>query len=206
MKIGSLFAGIGGFDIGFERAGFEVAWCAEWDRAAQAVLRTRFPRATVYGDIREIDLDALAPVDVICGGFQCQASAPDSPAQGVDYSMTQCGSFDGSTHPSSFSRMSPDCCRAITDSTSPPSSVKWAKAGIVRRSDGEFWTVSTSEWPNDAVVCSLSEVLEPDAPSRYSLSPKAAAGILRRAERRGKRLPEKLKEALLLTAAMSPTQ
>ena len=72
MKIGSLFAGIGGFDLGFERAGFEVAWCAEWDRAAQAVLRTRFPRATVYGDIREIDLDALAPVDVICGGFPCQ--------------------------------------------------------------------------------------------------------------------------------------
>ena len=72
MKIGSLFAGIGGFDLGFERAGFEVAWCAEWDRAAQAVLRTRFPRATVYGDIREIDLDALAPVDVICGGFHCQ--------------------------------------------------------------------------------------------------------------------------------------
>lgn len=72
LRVGSLFAGIGGFDLGFERAGFEVAWCAEWDRAAQAVLRTRFPRATVYGDIREIDLDALAPVDVVCGGFPCQ--------------------------------------------------------------------------------------------------------------------------------------
>jgi DNA (cytosine-5)-methyltransferase 1 len=72
LRVGSLFAGIGGFDLAFERAGFEVAWCVEWDRAAQAVLRTRFPRATVYGDIREIDLDALAPVDVICGGFPCQ--------------------------------------------------------------------------------------------------------------------------------------
>jgi DNA (cytosine-5)-methyltransferase 1 len=72
MKVGSLFAGIGGFDLGFERAGFEVAWCVEWDKAAQAVLRRRFPRAIVYGDITQVDPDELAPVDVVCGGFPCQ--------------------------------------------------------------------------------------------------------------------------------------
>lgn len=72
MKVGSLFAGIGGFDLGFERAGFEVAWCVEWDKAAQAVLRKRFPNAQVYGDIREVDPDKLERVDVICGGFPCQ--------------------------------------------------------------------------------------------------------------------------------------
>lgn len=72
MKVGSLFAGIGGFDLGFERAGFEVAWCVEWDRNAQAVLRKRFPNAQVYGDIREVDPDKLERVDVICGGFPCQ--------------------------------------------------------------------------------------------------------------------------------------
>jgi site-specific DNA-cytosine methylase len=47
MKVGSLFAGIGGFDLGFERAGFEVTWCVEWDKNAQAVLRKRFPNAQV---------------------------------------------------------------------------------------------------------------------------------------------------------------
>ena len=72
MKVGSMFAGIGGFDLGFERAGFEVAWCIEWDKHAQAVLRKRFPNAKVYGDIREVDPDALERVDVICGGFPCQ--------------------------------------------------------------------------------------------------------------------------------------
>jgi len=72
MKVGSLFAGIGGFDLGFERAGFEVAWCVEWDKNAQAVLRKRFPNAKVYGDIREVDPDKLERVDVICGGFPCQ--------------------------------------------------------------------------------------------------------------------------------------
>jgi DNA (cytosine-5)-methyltransferase 1 len=72
MKVGSLFAGIGGFDLGFERAGFEVAWCVEWDKNAQAVLRKRFPNAQVYGDIREVDPDKLERVDIICGGFPCQ--------------------------------------------------------------------------------------------------------------------------------------
>lgn len=72
MKVGSLFAGIGGFDLGFERAGFDAAWCVEWDKNAQAVLRKRFPNAQVYGDIREVDPGKLERVDVICGGFPCQ--------------------------------------------------------------------------------------------------------------------------------------
>ena len=72
MKVGSLFAGIGGFDLGFLRAGFQVAWCVEFDKNAQAVLRARFPDAVIYGDIREVDETKLEPVDVICGGFPCQ--------------------------------------------------------------------------------------------------------------------------------------
>jgi DNA (cytosine-5)-methyltransferase 1 len=67
-----MFSGIGGFDLGFERAGFRIAWCIEFDKAAQAVLRKRFPRAKIYGDIREVDALELERVDVICGGFPCQ--------------------------------------------------------------------------------------------------------------------------------------
>jgi|APGre2960657404_1045060.scaffolds.fasta_scaffold20390_2 DNA (cytosine-5)-methyltransferase 1 len=72
MKVGSLFAGIGGFDLGFERADFEVAWSVEWDKNAQNVLRKRFPKTRVLGDIREVDANSLERVDVICGGFPCQ--------------------------------------------------------------------------------------------------------------------------------------
>jgi hypothetical protein len=57
-----------------------------------------------------------------------------------------------------------------------------------------------SEWPNDAAVCSLSQVLEPTAPQRFFLSAKACAGILRRAEKRGKALPEALRLALATVA------
>jgi hypothetical protein len=61
----------------------------------------------------------------------------------------------------------------------------------------EFSTLNGSEWPRDAVVCSLSDTLEIGAvPQRFYLSAKACAGILRRAEKRGKQLPEALKIAL----------
>ena len=62
----------------------------------------------------------------------------------------------------------------------------------------ESWTRNGSEWPSDAAVCSLSDVLEAtrDVPQRFFLSPRACAGILRRAEKRGKALPELLSQAL----------
>ena len=57
-------------------------------------------------------------------------------------------------------------------------------------------THNTSESLRDADVSSLSEVLEMSAPEKYSLSAKACRGILRRAEKRGKVLPDMLREAL----------
>jgi hypothetical protein len=60
-----------------------------------------------------------------------------------------------------------------------------------------FLTLSGSEWPNAAVVCSLLDTLEiGDLPQRYYLSATACAGILRRAAKRGKELPEMLERAL----------
>src|SRR5690606_9855868 len=72
---------------------------------------------------------------------------------------------------------------------------------------GAFWTPNISACPNDAVESSLSHILETGAHLRkYCLSPKAAAGILRRAERRGKRLPEPLAAALAAVAGrQTPT-
>ena len=77
------------------------------------------------------------------------------------------------------------------------------------QSRGESSTPNISEWPNDAVVCSLSQVLEQTLiPQRFFLSSKACAGILRRAEKRGKKLPELLRQALqqVMTQAEAPNQ
>ena len=70
MTIGSLFAGIGGFDLGFERAGHETIWQVEIDKTCNKVLAKHFPNAKHYEDVKEThDLPA---VDLVCGGFPCQ--------------------------------------------------------------------------------------------------------------------------------------
>jgi hypothetical protein len=69
------------------------------------------------------------------------------------------------------------------------------------QSHGESLTPNISEWPNDAAVCSLSQVLEQTSiPQRFFLSSTACAGILRRAEKRGKALPPQLLASLTAVA------
>ena len=69
---------------------------------------------------------------------------------------------------------------------------------------GSFGTLNTSECPKDAVECSLWQILQATAPSRYSLSQTACLGILRRAECRGKSLPPLLEVALRMQAGLDP--
>jgi hypothetical protein len=97
------------------------------------------------------------------------------------------------------SKTSPAYYPPTADETLPPSFAGWSNAGMA--SPGGFWTLNTSESPSAAAVCSLSEVLETAAPQKYFLSAKAAAGVLRRAEARGRTLPETLRQALDTVAA-----
>ena len=69
---------------------------------------------------------------------------------------------------------------------------------------GSFGMLNTSECPKDAVECSLWQILQATAPSRYSLSQTACLGILRRAECRGKSLPPLLEAALRMQAGLDP--
>lgn len=70
MNVGSLFSGIGGIDLGLERAGMRVVWQCESDPYCRAVLRKHWPDTYCFDDVRTIT-DA-PPVDLICGGFPCQ--------------------------------------------------------------------------------------------------------------------------------------
>ncbi len=72
MKFGSLFTGIGGIDLGLERAGMECAWQVEIDPYCQKVLQKHWPLVNHYGDIKDVGKFNLNPVDLICGGFPCQ--------------------------------------------------------------------------------------------------------------------------------------
>ena len=69
MTHGSLFSGIGGFDLGAERAGLQNLWACEIDEFKQAVLRKHFPDTQIYSDVTTLNPPY---VDVISGGFPCQ--------------------------------------------------------------------------------------------------------------------------------------
>lgn len=84
MRVGSLFAGIGGFDLGLERAGMRVAWQSEIEPFACAVLAKHWPHVPNHGDIRSIRGDAVEPVHVLCGGFPCQDISVAGRGAGID--------------------------------------------------------------------------------------------------------------------------
>jgi DNA (cytosine-5)-methyltransferase 1 len=85
LTFGSLFAGIGGFDLGFERAGMECAWQVEIDEYCRRVLAKHWPNVPKYKDVRNVGKHNLRTVDVICGGFPCQdVSLANSNRQGFD--------------------------------------------------------------------------------------------------------------------------
>ncbi len=72
LTFGSLFAGIGGFDLGFERAGMVCEWQVEIDDWCNRVLAKHWPDVRRYRDVKEVGKHNLKAVDVICGGFPCQ--------------------------------------------------------------------------------------------------------------------------------------
>src|SRR5579885_1262501 len=72
LMVGSLFSGIGGFDLGFERAGHKVIWQVEKDKFASEVLKARFPPVPRFADVRNCGRPNPAPADIICRGFPCQ--------------------------------------------------------------------------------------------------------------------------------------
>lgn len=69
---GSLFAGIGGMDVGLERAGWECRFQVERDAYCQRVLARHWPDVPRYGDIAAVDWSTLERVDLLAGGFPCQ--------------------------------------------------------------------------------------------------------------------------------------
>ncbi len=72
MEFISLFAGIGGFDLGFERAGMECVAQVEINPFCQKVLAKHWPNVPRFGDIRNVGKHNLPTTDVLCGGFPCQ--------------------------------------------------------------------------------------------------------------------------------------
>lgn len=72
MKFISLFAGIGGLDLGLERAGMECVAQVEIDDFCQKILTKHWASIPKYKDVRDVGKHNLPTADLVCGGFPCQ--------------------------------------------------------------------------------------------------------------------------------------
>ena len=107
MKVLDLFAGIGGFTLGLERAGFETVAFCEIEPYAQKVLAKNWPGVPIYDDVRTITADRLATdgvgVDVITGGFPCQDISVAGQQAGIEGERsglwTECARLIGELRP-----------------------------------------------------------------------------------------------------------
>jgi DNA (cytosine-5)-methyltransferase 1 len=81
---GSLFSGIGGIDLGLDRAGWTCKWQVEIDEKCRRVLEKHWPGVPRHGDIRSVGSHNLGPVDLVAGGFPCQPVSVAGKRQGAD--------------------------------------------------------------------------------------------------------------------------
>lgn len=84
MTFGSLFAGIGGFDLGFERAGMRCVWQVEIDPYCRKVLSKHWPDVPKWDDVKTFTGEGFERPDVICGGFPCQDISNAGKRAGID--------------------------------------------------------------------------------------------------------------------------
>jgi DNA (cytosine-5)-methyltransferase 1 len=72
-KVGELFAGIGAIGLAFKKAGFEIVWANENDKNACRTYKANFKNTLYEQDIKTLDPEKLAEIDILTAGFPCQA-------------------------------------------------------------------------------------------------------------------------------------
>ncbi|MBE9115196.1 DNA (cytosine-5-)-methyltransferase [Lusitaniella coriacea LEGE 07157] len=72
MRVSSFFAGIGGFDLGFERAGMNVVFQCEIDPFCQQILKRHWPHVPLHDDITTLISTTIPPSELWCAGWPCQ--------------------------------------------------------------------------------------------------------------------------------------
>lgn len=199
MRYISLFSGIEAATVAAEGLGWEPVAFSEIDPFPSAVLAYHYPEVPNFGDITKVDWRPYrGKCDLIVAGSPCQSFSIAGKREGLN----------------GASGLMWEYVRAIREicsqwivwenvpgalSSSGGDDFKCLLSALDELGYGLAWRIfdaQFSEYPKDAGVSFLSDILETDPPQKYSLSAKACEGILRRAEKRGKPLPKELVDAL----------
>jgi len=73
LKVGGLFAGIGGIELGFKNAGFDISWANEIDKNACITYRDNHKHTLYEKDLNDLEPKEVSPIKILTGGFPCQA-------------------------------------------------------------------------------------------------------------------------------------
>jgi DNA (cytosine-5)-methyltransferase 1 len=162
---GELFAGISGFGLGFEKAGFKTVWHVEIDEGCQSVLSRHYPDVPIFGDIRGCGKHNLERVNVITFGSPCQDLSVAGKREGFDgersglffeavriihelkpdYAVWENvpGAFSSNGGADFQSAISELLCTSVP----MPRSGRWANAGMVRSGQTEIsWRVLDAQY------------------------------------------------------------
>jgi len=225
LTMGSLFDGIGGFMLAAQACGITPVWAAEIEPNCISITRRHFPEVMHVGSVTELKGDEVPPVDIITFGSPCQNLSVAGNRKGL--AGEESGLFleairiieemRESTNgiypafiiwenvPGAFSSNDRQDFRTVLEKSQKPVFLclnlngpepEWYE-GEKLTQHGEHLMPSIGESPSVAVESTLSEILEDNVPERYSLSRRACWGILRRALKRKRKLPETLEMALM---------
>jgi hypothetical protein len=206
MNYLSVCSGIEAATIAWHELGWKPVGFSEIDKFPSQVLAHHYPQVTNFGDMTKYkDWNINDSVGLLVGGTPCQSFSVAGLRKGLEdprgnLALTYLGILD---------HFRPKWCvwenvPGVLSSGGggeilEVSSVRWANSGMGGPTG--CLTLKTSESHKDAEGCLLSDILETgELPQKYYLSPTACAGILRRAEKRGKTLPHLLQAALETTA------
>lgn len=226
ITLGSLFDGIGGWQLAAVKNGVKPLWSSEIDPFPASVTKAHFPDTIQLGDVTKIDGAEIAPVDIICAGSPCQDLSIAGKRAGLEGDRSnlfyqamrivrEMREKTNGVYPKFFvwenvlgtftSNNRHDfqvVLEQIGQTDIPmPASGRWARAGMVRsKGCGIAWrTLDAQFWgvpQHRERIFLVAGFREWGGTYRYSLSQKACQGILRRAKERGKKLPETLVNVL----------
>lgn len=221
MRYVSLFSGVEAASVAWGPLGWEPVAFGEVDPFPSAVLAARFPDVPNLGDVTRVDWKEFygryGAVDVLVGGSPCQSFSIAGNREGLagesGLMFEYIRAVRELVHASGGGRRATSSGRTCRGRLVPSAELRsdsysrsWTNSGTVWR--GVYSMRSTPEYQVGRVLdssgryrsaagaSSLSEVLEPRTPQKYSLSARACRGIIRRAEKRGKPLPSVLRDAL----------